>query len=139
MIILDTNVLSELMRAEPEPRVIRWVDAQPQVGLFTTAITEAEVLYGVEIAPEGKRRDNLREAAHKLFSRVMAGRVLSFDSAAAEAFSQIAARRRKMGRPISHPDAQISAIAKREEAILATRNEDDFAGCGIRLINPWKE
>ena len=137
MIILDTNVISELMRPKPDRRVEDWSKAQPQSALFTTVISQAEVLYGVEVAPESKRRGQLREAAQLLFSRVMAGRVLAFDIAAAEEFSRITARRRKMGRPISHPDAQIAAIARREDATLATRDVHDFESCGIRLINPW--
>jgi predicted nucleic acid-binding protein len=137
MIILDTNVISELMRPKPDRRVEDWSKAQPQSALFTTVICQAEVLYGVEVAPESKCRQQLREAAQLLFSRVMAGRVLAFDIAAAEEFYRIAAHRRKMGRPISHPDAQIAAIARREDATLATRNVRDFESCGIRLINPW--
>jgi predicted nucleic acid-binding protein len=137
MIILDTNVVSELMRPRPEVRVQNWARAQSRDILFTTAITQAEVFYGIEIAPVGKRREQLREAAQRLFLRVMSGRVLEFDGAAAEAFSQIAAKRRKIGRPISYPDAQIAGIAKREGATLATRNINDFDHCGIRVINPW--
>jgi len=137
MIILDTNVILELVRPKPDRRVEEWSKAQPQSALFTTVISQAEVLYEVEVATVSKRRQQLRAAAQLLFSRVMAGRVLAFDIAAAEEFSRIAAHRLQMGRPISHPDAQIAAIARREGATLATRTVRDFESCGIRLISPW--
>src|SRR5450631_2364394 len=122
MIVLDTNVLSELMRPQPSARVVAWVSKQPAVELFTTSITEAEIFYGIELLTRGKRRDGLLAAAEAMFESDFAGRILDFDSNAARVFSRIAARRRAVGRPISHPDAQIAAIAQLRGAALATHN-----------------
>lgn len=136
MIILDTNVLSELMRPNPSAQVVSWVGKQPTMELFTTSITEAEIFYTIELLTRGKRRDGLLAAAEAMFQDDLAGRILDFDSEAARVFSRIAVRRRAMGRPISHPDAQIAAIAQLRGAVLATRNTADFANCGIRVIDP---
>jgi toxin FitB len=138
MTILDTNVLSELMRPKPSPRVVAWVAKQPATELFTTSITEAEIFYGIELLTEGKRREGLLEAAEAMFAEDLAGRVFSFESDAARVFSKIAAERRAVGRPISHADAQIAAIARVRSAKLATRNVEDFEGCGLDVIDPWK-
>jgi hypothetical protein len=138
MIVLNTNVLSELMRAQPDARVVRWVGAQATIQLFTTAITEAEIFYGIELLPKSKRRDGLLAAAEAMFREDFVERVLSFDSEAARTFSRIAARRRALGKPIAHADAQIAAIVQRNDATLATRNVSDFQSCGIRLIDPWQ-
>ncbi len=137
MIILDTNVLSELMRPRPSVQVTSWVDKQPAVELFTTSITEAEIFYGIELLTRSKRRDGLLAAAEAMFEDDFAGRILDFDSNAARAFSRIAAHRRALGKPISHPDAQIAAIAYLRGAVIATHNVADFANCEIRIIDPW--
>jgi predicted nucleic acid-binding protein len=137
MIILDTNVVSELMRPKPSPQVAAWVAKQPATELFTTTITEAEIFYGIELLGKGKRREGLLIAAAAMFDEDMAGRILGFESEAARAFSQIAARRRGLGRPISHADAQIASIAHVRGAKLATRNVTDFADCGVDIIDPW--
>jgi toxin FitB len=137
MIILDTNVLSELMRANPSPRVSAWVAQQSAGELCTTSITEAEIFYGIELLAKGKRREQLLAAADAVFSEDLAGRVFGFDGDAARAFSKIAARRRGLGKPISHADAQIAAIAQVRRAKLATRNVADFQDCGIAVIDPW--
>jgi predicted nucleic acid-binding protein len=137
MIILDTNVLSELMRPKPSAQVVSWVEEQPAAELFTTSITVAEIFYGIELLAKGKRREGLLAAADAMFDEDFAGHVLDFDSDSARVFSRIAARRRVLGRPISHPDAQIAAIAQLRGAVLATRNTADFANCGIRVIDPW--
>src|ERR1700720_1608943 len=108
MIILDTNVLSELMKLEPSPRVVAWVAKQPATELFTTSITEAEIFYGIELLAKGKRREGLVAAAEAMFAEDMAGRVFAFESDAARVFSHLAATRRALGRPISHADAQIA-------------------------------
>src|ERR1039457_6211738 len=126
MIILDTNVLSELMRPKPSPRVAAWVAKQPATELFTTSITEAEIFYGIELLTKGKRRDGLLAVAQAIFADDFAGRILDFDSPAARAYSRIAAHRRALGKPISHLDAQIAAIAQRQWAVLATHNVADF-------------
>lgn len=137
MIILDTNVLSELMKPEPDLRVSRWVALQPAVSLFTTTITQAEVLYGVALLPEGKRRDGLAEAVETMFEEDFAGRILDFDSAAAAAYPQVVLARRLAGRPIAQLDAEIAAIAVSRGAAVATRNISDFEGAGVELYNPW--
>jgi predicted nucleic acid-binding protein len=138
MILLDTNVLSELMRPAPEPVVARWVGAQPSASLFICAVTEAELRFGVGLLRDGKRRDRLTEAIEGVLTQDFVGRILPFDSPAASAYAQIAADRRAAGRPISQFDAQIASIARSRNAILATRNLDDFEGCGVQVTNPWQ-
>jgi predicted nucleic acid-binding protein len=137
MIILDTNVLSELMRFKPSPRVVAWVAKQPASELSTTSITEAEIFYGIELLSKGKRREGLLAAAEAMFAEDLAGRIFGFESDTARAFSKIAAERRALGRPISHTDAQIAAIAQVRRAKLATRNVADFTDCGLDVIDPW--
>jgi predicted nucleic acid-binding protein len=137
MIILDTNVLSELMRPTPAARVSEWVAKQPSAELFTTSITEAEILLGIELLTQGKRRQGLLRAVEGMFNEDLGGRVLGFESEAAHPFAQIAARRRSLGKPISHADAQIAAIARLRGATLATRNVADFSDCAVDLVNPW--
>jgi toxin FitB len=137
MIILDTNVLSELMRPTPSPRVVAWVAKQPATELFTTSITEAEIFYGLGLLGKGKRREGLLAAAEAMFAEDLAGRVLGFDSDAARAFSRIAGHRRALGRPITHADAQIAAITQSRAAKLATRNVADFKDCGLDAVDPW--
>jgi toxin FitB len=134
--ILDTNVISELMRPEPEASVVEWVASQ-QV-LYVTAITRAELLLGVALLPPGKRRTRLTAVLHELFESYFAARCLSFDSAAADVFANIRAQRSRRGEPISTEDAQIAAIAGSQGLALVTRNVRDFAGIdGLELINPW--
>jgi hypothetical protein len=137
MIILDTNVLSELMRAVPNSQVVAWVAKQSATELFTTTITEAEIFYGIELLARGKRREALLAAAEAIFTEDLAGRVFDFESNAARVFSKIAAHRRTLGRPISHADAQIAAIAQVRRAKLATRNHQDFEDCEVDVIDPW--
>jgi len=139
MIVLDTNVISELMRAVPAPAVVRWVNARAATSLFITSITQAEILHGIQLLPRGKRRDAIAAAATEVFERDFAGRVLPFGSDAAVAYAGIAAGRRRAGRPISSLDAQIAAIALAHDADLATRNALDFKGCGVDVIDPWRE
>lgn len=138
MIVLDTNVLSEVLRPTPSERVLNWMRSEPADALFTTAITEAELLYGVAVLPEGRRQRALRAAVLQILDQALAGRVLPFDSGAAREFADIAAARRRTGRPIAEADARIAAIARSRGASLATRNLGDFAGCGIELIDPWR-
>lgn len=136
MIILDTNVVSELMRPEPAPAVLRWMAAQPLAALHVTALTCAEVLLGIELLPEGKRRRQLAEQAEGLFVEDFAGRVLAFDLAAAPAYAAVVGQRGRAGRPIGAVDAMIAAIARAHGASVATR-DGDFAGCGVPVIDPW--
>ena len=137
MIVLDTNVLSELMKEEPVPAVISWFEKLVPDVLFTTAITEAEVLYGIELLPADKRKNKLRIAAKQVFDEDFAERVLAFDNRAARAYAQIVAKRRALGRPISQSDAQIAAIVQINSASLATRDVHGFDDCGIQVVNPW--
>lgn len=137
MIVLDTNVISELMRARPDARVLDWLVAQPVAGLFTTTLTQAEIFYGLALLPEGRRRDDLIAAARPIFEHDLAGRILGFDSDAAMAYPEIAARRRRAGQPIAQIDGQIAAIVASRGARLATRNVRDFADCGIAVVDPW--
>jgi toxin FitB len=137
MIVLDTNVLSELMRPTPSSQVAAWVAKQSAAELFTTSITEAEIFFGLELLAKGKRRDGLLAAAEAMFEEDLAGRVLGFDSDAARSFSKIAAHCRALGRPISHADAQIAAISQVRGAKLATRNLEDFKDCGLDVVDPW--
>ena len=138
MILLDTNVLSELMKREPHARVVAWVQKQPATELGTTAVTEAEIFYGIELLSKGRKREGLLAAAETMFTEDFAGRVFSFESDAARNFARIAAHRRALGKPIGHADAQIAAITRTRGAKLATRNVDDFADCDIDLIDPWR-
>lgn len=135
--ILDTNVVSEPMLASPSATVQTWWSQQHPGALFITTITVAEILYGIELLPHGKRRVALLAGAELMFGKVLAGRILPFDEDAARAFAAIAAARRAQGRPIADLDAQIAAIARSRGATLATRNTADFEDCGIRLVNPW--
>ena len=137
MIVLDTNVLSEVMRPLPTAKVLRWLATHPASRLFTTTITQAEILYGLELLPKGKRRAALESAVEAMFEEDFADRILPFDSDAARVFPQIAASRRASGRPITQWDAQIAAIARSRGAVLATRNTGDFEHCGITVVNPW--
>jgi predicted nucleic acid-binding protein len=136
MILLDTNVISELMKSAPEPAVMGWINALPGSAVFISAVTQAEFLYGVALVPEGKRREGLARAARTAFETYFRGRILPFDSEAAKAFAAVAAGRRQAGRPISQADAQIAAIARSRGAALATRNVPDFDGCGVEIVDP---
>ena len=139
MIVLDTNVLSEVLRPAPQARVLDWLQDQPRASLFTTTITRAEILYGIRSLPKGKRRDGLWDAAMKIFDVDLAGQVLTFDSVAADEFAQLSASRCAAGRPITQFDALIAGIARSRGAKLATRNVSDFEECGIAVIDPWKD
>ena len=137
MILLDTNILSELMRPTPEVAVEQWLADQPAASVFISAITEAELRYGLALMPPGKRRSALAVEIENMLGEDFSGRILPFDSPAAVAFAEIAAECRRAGRPISQPDAQIAAIARSRGAALATRDVPDFEGCGVEIINPW--
>lgn len=139
MIVLDTNVLSELMKPAPAGRVVKWMAAQAAPSLFTTSITQAEILHGLMLLPKGRRRSGLEGAAASMFAEDFAGRILGFGTDAAPRYAQIASDRRRAGHPISHFDAQIAAIARLANAAIATRNVADFEACGVTLIDPWRE
>jgi predicted nucleic acid-binding protein len=137
MILLDTNVLSELMRSAPSSLVESWMGEQPAASLFISTITEAELRYGLALLPESRRRRHLAAQVEAMLATDFVGRILPFDSTAASEYARIAAARRFMGRPISQADAQIAAIAASRGAALATRNVDDFVDCGVHIIDPW--
>ena len=140
MIVLDTNVLSELMKPDPEQAVIAWMDRQDPATLFLTAITVADILYGIARLPEGKRKSRLRELGAAVLQEDFAGRIISFDETAAECYADVVCERQRSGRPISMADAQIAAICRASNgATLATRNSLDFAGIGLDLTNPWTD
>lgn len=138
MIVLDTNVLSETLRPKPSSKVMEWMRLEPLSALFTTTITEAELFYGIALLPRGRRRQSLESVVEMIFAEDLAGRVLPFDSAAAREYADIAAARRRAGRPMSEADAQIAAIARSRRAALATRNVEDFVGCELQVIDPWR-
>ena len=138
MIILDTNVISEAMKESPSPRVARWMRLLPPTQAFTTSTTQAEILYGIELLPRGRRRQGLHAAAAALFEGRFADRILPFDSDAARVFAEISAARRSLGHSIGPFDCQIAAIARTRGAAVATRYIGGFADCGIQLINPFE-
>lgn len=136
MIVLDTNVVSELMRAEPDPLVLAWSYAQPDDRLFLTAITVAEISYGIARLDGGKRKRSLALTAGALFADFF-DFTLPFDAEAAGLYGALVARRDAAGRPIGTEDAQIASICKLHHATLATRNVTDFDRTGVELVNPW--
>ena len=137
MILLDTNVLSAMMRRETDPVVVAWLDAQPPESIWTTAITVFEIRFGIEILATGRKRKALEEAFASALDEDFDGRVLAFDQAAADAAAAIAARQREAGRPVEIRDVQIAGIAAARKATLATRNTRHFDGTGIALVDPW--
>jgi len=137
-IILDTNVVSELMRAQPEPLVLDWFSRQTAVTFYTTAITQAEILLGIALLPAGKRRDLLADAAEKMFQEDFAGNCLPFDASCTALYASVVANRRRSGFSMTTEDAQIAAIALSRNLPLATRNTKDFLHIdGLVLYNPW--
>jgi toxin FitB len=136
MILLDTNVLSEMMKLSPAPAVAAWMAGADPEGLFTTVISEAEIRLGIELLPDGRRKRELQHAAERIIA-LFDARILSFDSMATGYFAQIVAGRRRMGLPIGDLDAQIAAVARSHDMALATRNILDFRGTGITVLDPW--
>lgn len=134
MAVLDTNVLSELMRAEPSEAVLRWVQAQSR--LLTTAVTIAELYYRLDRLPSGARKSRLFERAEAILARVDDG-ILPFDAAAAREYASILASRNRTGSPMSVLDAQIAGICLANRQTLVTRNIKDFADTGLNLLDPW--
>ena len=138
MIVLDTNVVSELMRAEPAPTVLTWLQRNSDGGLYTTTVTVAVIRYGIARLPEGRRRESLHQAANEIFA-AFPRQVLPFDLAAANAYADVVIVREGLGNPIDGFDAQIAAICRSQAATLATRNTKDFANTGIAIIDLWQE
>lgn len=137
MIILDTNIISEVMRATPEPAVVRWLDKQPVRQLATTTINLAEIKRGLARLPVGQRRRGFETRFDGFATHSFAGRILEFDEAAANAYGDLVVARERAGRPMEGFDGLIAAIAKSRRMPLATRNVRDFDGCGIDVICPW--
>lgn len=138
MIILDTNVVSEVIRPIPDASVLSWLDSQSADEIAITAITAAELRYGVRRLPEGRRQTQLSEVTHEILTADFRDRIQPFDVLAADQFAEVVVARERSGQPISTSDAQIAAICRVWDATLATRNISDFTGTGIRLIDPWK-
>ena len=135
--MLDTNVLSAIMRAKPDPVVAAWIAARRADQLFTTTICQAEILAGIAVVPGGRRSSALAAAAEAIFAHDFGDRVLTFDAASAVAYAEIFAARRRAGRSAPTLDLMIAAIARARGAGVVTGNADDFAGCGIDVVDPW--
>jgi len=137
MIVLDTNVISEVLRPIPEPAVLDWLRSMRRSELWTSSVVVAELFSGVDLMRAGKRQQALREKMEQMVSTIFTGRILTFNFEAARAYGPILATRQRMGRPIDEMDALIAAAALANGATLATRNIADFEHCGIPLVNPW--
>jgi toxin FitB len=137
VIVLDTNVISELMRPQPHPAVVAWIAALPSAALYTTSVNKAEIIYGIVALPECRRRTALVAAAEAMFTDDLADRVLPFDDIAADRYAEIVTARRRAGRPIEAFDALIAATALAAGADIATRDINGFEGLGLTLIDPW--
>lgn len=137
IVLLDTNVVSELMRKAPNPAVEAWAAGQPLEDLFFSAVGEAELRYGAAILPEGRRREALISDIERMLGDAFEDRVLPFDSEAARAYADIAAMRRSAGRAVALADCQIAAVARSRGMAIATRNVRDFQGLDIEIVDPW--
>lgn len=138
MIVLDTNVLSEIMRAKPDPAVLAWLDAQAPEDLWLNSVVAAEFLFGVARLPDGARKQQLALAVSAMLEQDFAGQMLSFDLGAASVYAVMLAERERIGQSMAMVDAQIAAICLSRDATLATRNTRQFEGLGLALINPWE-
>lgn len=138
MIVLDTDVVSEMMRADPDPRVMTWLGRQPPRDRFITSVTVAEVGYGIARLPDGRRRDALDADANRAFAQ-FAEATLPFGGDAAALYGDIVTERQRAGTPISTFDALLAAVVRSHRAPLATRNTSDFTGLGLDLVNPWED
>lgn len=139
MILIDTNVISEPMRATPEPRVVEWLDAQPLETLYLSVVTVAELRFGVARLPAGKRRDGLRERLETQVIPAFAGRVLAFDLAATQAYADLMAKAQTAGLAIGVADGYIAAIATVNGMTVATHDKTPFDAAGVSVIDPWLE
>jgi hypothetical protein len=137
VIVLDTNVISELIRKDTAAEVVAWVDRHPGDQVFITAVTAAELLYGVTRLPNGRRKQVLAAKVRDLIDEDFEDQVLPFSSDSAHHYAEIVAVRERLGKPISMADAQIAAICRQYDLALGTRNTKDFADTGIRVLNPW--
>ena len=138
MILMDTNIISEMMKTSPAQHALDWLDQQVSSELYVSTITVAEISYGLHVLAKGKRRRLLEQTFESTIAEAFKGRLLSFDEPAAKIYGRIMGQRKELGRPMSVPDGQIAAIALHHKMALATRNIKDFQDCGLRLINPFK-
>jgi hypothetical protein len=138
MIVVDTNVISEIMRPQPSPPVLNWLNTQDSNQLFITTVTLAEIGYGLRVLPEGQRRWLLHSRFEQFIEQAFEERVLDFTAPAAHAYAEILGHRKELGRPMSLPDGQIASIAHAHGFAVATRNIKDFEDCGLELINPFE-
>ncbi len=138
MLMLDTNMLSAIMSPKPEQRITDWILDQPSEALFTATVCQAEILSGIAILSQGRRRADLEEAARAMFAEDFQGRILPFDGEAAAAYAEMFAARRKAGRPAGTIDLMLASIARARGAGVVTRNVSDFEGVGLTVINPWR-
>jgi predicted nucleic acid-binding protein len=138
MIFIDTNVVSEIMRPNPDKRVLGWINGLRRNDVGITAISVAEILYGIGSLPAGRKKHHLLDAATAMFDEYFSGRIYAFDQLAAIEYADIVIQRERMGTPISMPDAQIAAICRVSSADFATRNTKDFENTGLVLIDPWE-
>ena len=139
MILLDTNVVSEFMKASPDTGVMDWLNVRAKLDFYLCTPVIAEIRYGVAQLPDGKRKENLLVACEGVETEIFAGRVLGFDRLAAHRYAELRARRRETGKPISVMDAMIAAIALAHAMTLATRNVRDFEGLGVPLVDPFSQ
>jgi toxin FitB len=138
MFVLDTNILSAMMARKPTPEVVAFIARQPVELLFTASICQAEILSGIAILPEGRRRLGFEAAARAMFSEDFEGRILSFDQEAAIAYADIFAACRRAGRPAATVDLMVAAVAYCRNASVVTRNAADFEACKVAIVNPWE-
>ena len=137
MVILDTNVISALMQGEPEPKVIDWLDRQPEVSVWTTAVNVLEIRFGLEVMPQGRRRSQQRRHFERILDEVLERRIAVFDSDAAEESALLMAKRRAGGHSVDFRDSMIAGIAIVNRATLATRNTRHFADLPVPVVDPW--
>ena len=137
MVVLDTNVVSEIMRPRPEPAVLAWLDAQAPSELWLTAVGAAELMFGIARLDDGARKQQLARNVSAMLETDFAGQVLPFDLAAASVHAQMVAQRERVGQPIAMADAQMASVCLAHGATLATRNQKHFDGLGLTIINPW--
>jgi hypothetical protein len=137
MILLDTNVISEVMKVAPSANVLKWLNDQSSSAVHVSAVTVGEIEYGLRILPDGRRRLQLKEKFEQFIALAFAHRVLGYDEAAARLYGEIMGLRKESGRPMSVPDGQIAAIARSRGLSVATRNTRNFEECGVDLLNPF--
>jgi predicted nucleic acid-binding protein len=136
--LLDTNVLSEVMKSQPSAAVAAWMRRQPLRSLYTAALCQGEILAGIAVLPQGRRRAELETMATAIFTQDFEGRILPFGSEAAAPYAELFALRRQMGRPIEIADLIIAATARAHNAVVVTRDAGGFEGCGLTVIDPWQ-